>query len=49
MRDSHPDRMIARGVPEEGVRLAEKRLFDELQIPLPHYRAVDSLDDLGLG
>ena len=27
-------------------RLAEKRLFDELQIPLPSYRAVDSLDDL---
>jgi 5-(carboxyamino)imidazole ribonucleotide synthase len=27
-------------------RLAEKRLFDELQIPLPRYRAVDSLDDL---
>jgi DnaJ like chaperone protein len=26
VRDSHPDRMIARGVPEEGVRLAEKRL-----------------------
>jgi 5-(carboxyamino)imidazole ribonucleotide synthase len=27
-------------------RLAEKRLFDELQIPLPRYRAVDSFDDL---
>lgn len=27
-------------------RLAEKRLFDELQIPLPRYCAVDSLDDL---
>jgi len=27
-------------------RLAEKRLFDSLQIPLPNYRAVDSLDDL---
>ncbi|HSN52330.1 MAG TPA: 5-(carboxyamino)imidazole ribonucleotide synthase [Woeseiaceae bacterium] len=27
-------------------RLAEKRLFDELQIPLRRYRAVDSLDDL---
>ena len=27
-------------------RLAEKQLFDELQIPLPGYRAVDSLDDL---
>jgi 5-(carboxyamino)imidazole ribonucleotide synthase len=27
-------------------RLTEKRLFDELEIPLPRYRAVDSLDDL---
>lgn len=27
-------------------RLAEKRLFDELQIPLPRYRAVDTRDDL---
>jgi 5-(carboxyamino)imidazole ribonucleotide synthase len=27
-------------------RLTEKRLFDELQIPLPRYRAVDSLEDL---
>jgi 5-(carboxyamino)imidazole ribonucleotide synthase len=27
-------------------RLAEKQLFDELQIPLPRYRAVDSMDDL---
>jgi 5-(carboxyamino)imidazole ribonucleotide synthase len=27
-------------------RLAEKRLFDELLIPLPRYRAVDSLHDL---
>lgn len=26
VRDSHPDRMIARGVPEEAVRLAERRL-----------------------
>jgi DnaJ like chaperone protein len=26
VRDSHPDRMIARGVPEEAVRMAEKRL-----------------------
>lgn len=24
--DSHPDRMIARGIPEEGVKLAERRL-----------------------
>ncbi len=27
-------------------RLLEKRLFDELDIPLPMYRAVDSLEDL---
>ena len=27
-------------------RLSEKRLFDELSIPLPDYRAVDSLEDL---
>ena len=26
VRESHPDRMIARGVPEEAVRMAEKRL-----------------------
>ena len=26
VRDCHPDRMIARGVPEEAVKLAEKRL-----------------------
>jgi DnaJ like chaperone protein len=26
VRDSHPDRMMARGVPEEAVRLAERRL-----------------------
>jgi DnaJ like chaperone protein len=26
VRDTHPDRMIARGVPEEAVKLAEKRL-----------------------
>jgi len=28
VRDSHPDRMVARGVPEEAVKLAEKRLVD---------------------
>jgi len=28
VRDSHPDRMIARGVPPEAVRLAEARLRD---------------------
>jgi len=28
-------------------RLAEKRLFDRLGIPLPKYRQVDTLDDLG--
>jgi DnaJ like chaperone protein len=27
VRDSHPDRMIARGVPEEAIRLAERRLI----------------------
>jgi DnaJ like chaperone protein len=27
VRDGHPDQMIARGVPEEAVRLAEKRLI----------------------
>lgn len=27
VRDSHPDRMIARGVPEEAIKLAEKRLI----------------------
>ena len=27
VRDSHPDRMIARGVPQEGVKLAERRLI----------------------
>ncbi|RVT86986.1 molecular chaperone DjiA [Rhodobacteraceae bacterium CCMM004] len=27
VRDSHPDRMIARGLPEEAVRMAEKRLI----------------------
>ena len=27
VRESHPDRMIARGVPEEGVKMAEKRLI----------------------
>ena len=26
VRESHPDRMIARGVPEEAIKLAEKRL-----------------------
>lgn len=26
VRDSHPDRLIARGVPEEAVRLAERRM-----------------------
>jgi DnaJ like chaperone protein len=27
VRESHPDRMIARGVPEEGIKMAEKRLI----------------------
>ncbi|AVO36499.1 molecular chaperone DjiA [Pukyongiella litopenaei] len=28
VRETHPDAMIARGVPEEAVRLAEKRMID---------------------
>jgi DnaJ like chaperone protein len=28
VRDSHPDALIARGVPEEAAKLAEKRLID---------------------
>ena len=28
VRDSHPDLMIARGVPEEAIRIAEKRMVD---------------------
>ncbi|MEM8536948.1 MAG: molecular chaperone DjiA [Pseudomonadota bacterium] len=28
VRDMHPDRMIARGVPQEAIKLAEKRLID---------------------
>lgn len=28
VRDSHPDRMIARGVPEEAIKLSERRLID---------------------
>lgn len=28
VRESHPDMMIARGVPEEAVRMAEKRMVD---------------------
>lgn len=28
VRDTHPDAMIARGVPEEAIRLAEKKLID---------------------
>ena len=27
VRDSHPDQMIARGVPPEAIKLAEKRLI----------------------
>lgn len=27
VRDSHPDRMMARGLPEEAIRMAEKRLI----------------------
>jgi DnaJ like chaperone protein len=28
VRENHPDAMMARGVPEEAVRLAEKRMID---------------------
>ncbi len=28
VRDTHPDRMVARGVPEEAIKLAEKRMVD---------------------
>ena len=28
VRETHPDRMVARGVPEEAIKLAEKRLVD---------------------
>ncbi len=28
IRESHPDRIIARGLPEEAVRMAEKRMID---------------------
>jgi len=28
VRDNHPDRMVARGVPEEAVQLAQKRMID---------------------
>ena len=28
VRESHPDVMIARGVPEEAMKLAERRLVD---------------------
>ena len=27
VRETHPDRMIARGVPEEAVKIAEKKLI----------------------
>ena len=27
MRETHPDRMMARGVPEEAIKLAEHRLI----------------------
>jgi DnaJ like chaperone protein len=41
VRDSHPDRMLARGVPAEAVQLAEKRLiainqaWDQIQVMRP--------------
>jgi DnaJ like chaperone protein len=28
VRESHPDKMIARGLPPEAVRLSERRLID---------------------
>ena len=28
VRDSHPDKMMARGVPQEAIKLAEKRIVD---------------------
>ncbi len=28
IRENHPDRMVARGVPEEAIKLAEKRMID---------------------
>ena len=28
VRDNHPDAMVARGIPEEAVLLAEKRMID---------------------
>ncbi|MEI4197625.1 molecular chaperone DjiA [Roseovarius sp. E0-M6] len=28
VRDTHPDKMLARGVPEEAIKLAEKRMVD---------------------
>ncbi len=49
VREGHPDRMIARGVPEEAVRMAEKRLiainaaWEEVQA------SSRPDDDLGLG
>jgi DnaJ like chaperone protein len=27
VRDSHPDRMIARGVPEEAVKMSERKMI----------------------
>ena len=28
VRENHPDAMLSRGVPEEAIRLAEKRMID---------------------
>ena len=28
VRENHPDALVARGLPEEAVRMAEKRLID---------------------
>lgn len=41
VRDTHPDRMIARGVPEEAVKMAEKRM-------IAINRAWDEINERGL-
>ena len=28
VRETHPDQMMARGIPEEAIKMAEKRLID---------------------
>lgn len=41
VRDTHPDRMIARGVPEEAIKMAEKRM-------IAINRAWDEINERGL-